>query len=357
MINKAELLKGMLNKGIYEVHIVPGSPVMFRNKVGDLEPLDDGYVLPDDTRKFIADVLSSEQKAEFIEKNELDFAMSVSGLSRYRFSIFMQRSSISVIIRTYPMKIPTFDELRLHKGIKEVISPITKGLVIATGPKGGGKSTTLASLINYILAERPVKVLTIENPARFLFRSQKGIVCQREMDIDIKDRKRVFSTLTNQGADVILVDEVHNMQEAMDLILLSSGGTTVFLKMISPSLTHAIEKIINFFPTELQDNARALIAGALEGGFSQVLCRHTDKKSLIPAMEIYKATNNMRTLLKENKMNQFYQIMGGSGREAGMTNQDASLKALAKQNAITKEEAMLRTCRPEELKKLFASTY
>ena len=200
-----------------------------------------------------------------------DFAMTVPGFSRYRFSVFMQRSSISMIIKTYPMKIPTLDELRLHKGIKEIILPLTKGLVLVTGPKGGGKSTTLAAVLNEILAQRPVKMLTVENPMRYMLRNQKGVVCQREIGIDVKDRGLLFDSLTNQSADVIVVDEVSCLKELMTLILLSAGGTIVFLKMISPSITHAVEKLLSMFPPEQMAGARSLIAGALEGGFSSVM--------------------------------------------------------------------------------------
>ncbi len=357
MINKGDLLKGMVSRGIYEVHIVPGSPIMFRNKVGDLETFEEGFVLPADTKELVLNILNDVQKAEFVEKNELDFAMTVPGFSRYRFSVFMQRSSISMIIKTYPMKIPTLDELRLHKGIKEIILPLTKGLVLVTGPKGGGKSTTLAAVLNEILAQRPVKMLTVENPMRYMLRNQKGVVCQREIGIDVKDRGLLFDSLTNQSADVIVVDEVSCLKELMTLILLSAGGTIVFLKMISPSITHAVEKLLSMFPPEQMAGARSLIAGALEGGFSQVLCRHTDNKTLIPAMEVYKATNNMRQFIREDKLNQVYQVMGGSGRQLGMTNQEASLKALVKQNSIKEEEAMNKTSRPDEMKKLFASAY
>ncbi len=355
-IDKNELLGGMVANGIYELHLIPGSPVLYRNKVGDIIPLGNDVLSPDDTKEFAGEILSPEQRAEFLNTNEIDCALSVPGQSRYRFSVSMQRSSISVVIRTYPTNIPTFEELRLHKTISEIVRDIQKGLVIVAGPKGGGKSTTLASIINYMLKERPLKILTFENPIRFLFKNQKGVICQREAGLDVKNRSLFFENVINQSADALVVDDVYNLQELNSLLLMSAGGI-VILKMIATSLVPAIERLINMYPVYLQDNARNTIASSLEAGFSQVLCRHTDKKTLIPAMEIYRSSNIMRQHFKDNKLQQVYQVMGGAGREAGMTNQEASLRMLVKNNQISKDEAMLRTSRPDEMKKLFSQAY
>ena len=136
MISKGELLKGMIDSDMYEVHIVPGSPIMYRNSIGELEPMIGGNISTNDTKAFIGDLLNGDQKIEFAQNKELDFVVSASGVSRYRFSIAMQRGSISAIIRTYPKKISDFDKLNLHKSVKDIAENIRKGLVIVTGPKG-----------------------------------------------------------------------------------------------------------------------------------------------------------------------------------------------------------------------------
>ncbi len=357
MINRDELLKMMVTKGIYEVHMVPGSPLMTRNNMGALVALDNNTVSPGDTKTFIGELLNAEQRSEFIAKNELEIALSVPCVSRYRFSISMQRNSISAILRTYPNKIPTFEELGLHKSVKEIAETIKKGLVIITGPKGSGKANTLAAILDYFLSTKPLKIITIENPIRFLFKNKTGIICQREQGIDIKSRELAFENLTNQSSDIIVVDEVQSYEEFSKLITLSSGGSIVILKTIASSLVVALENIINMYPASLQETLRASLSGALEAGISQILCHNSTATALLPAMEIYKSTINMRQLIRENKLNQVYQIMGTSGREAGMSNQEASLRALIKQGSITQEEAYIRTSRPDDLKKLLASAY
>ena len=173
MISKGELLKGMIESDMYEVHMVPGSPIMFRNSVGELEPMmGDTPISTNDTKAFIGDILNGDQKVEFAQNKELDFVISASGVSRYRFSISMQRGSISAIIRTYPKKIADFEKLNLHKSVKDIAENIRKGLVLVTGPKGSGKATTLATILDYMISKRPVKILSLENPIKLIL-----IVC------------------------------------------------------------------------------------------------------------------------------------------------------------------------------------
>ncbi len=357
MISKGELLKGMIDSDMYEVHIVPGSPIMYRNSIGELEPMIAGNISTNDTKAFIGDLLNGDQKIEFAQNKELDFVVSASGVSRYRFSIAMQRGSISAIIRTYPKKISDFDKLNLHKSVKDIAENIRKGLVIVTGPKGSGKSTTLAAVLDHIISSRPVKILSLENPIKYLFANKKGVIAQREMGIDVKDRALFFQNLVNQSADVLVIDELTNADEALKLLLLAAGGTIVFLKMISPSITNAMDLILNLFPSHLQDSTRSMLATALEAGMSQILCKDVTGKKLLPAMEIYKATNNMRQNIRENKFDLVYQVMGAAGRQEGMTNQEASLRQMEKQNLITKDEALARSSRPDAMKKLFAQAF
>ena len=357
MISKGELLKGMIDSDMYEVHIVPGSPIMYRNSIGELEPMIGGNISTNDTKAFIGDLLNGDQKTEFAQNKELDFVVSSSGDSRYRFSIAMQRGSISAIIRTYPKKIADFEKLNLHKSVKDIAENIRKGLVIVTGPKGSGKSTTLAAVLDHMITSKPLKILSLENPIKYLFANKKGVIAQREMGIDVKDRSLFFQNLINQSADVLVIDEVTNADEAMKLLLLAAGGTIVFLKMISPSITNAMDLILNLFPSHLQDSTRSMLATALEAGMSQILCKDVTGKRLLPAMEIYKATNNLRQNIRENKFDLVYQVMGAAGRQEGMTNQEASLRQMEKQNLITKDEALARSSRPDAMKKLFAQAF
>ncbi len=357
MINKGELLRSMLEESRYELHIVPGSPIMFRNPIGELEPINGETISTNDTKSFIGELLNAEQKSEFAQNKEIDFIISASGVSRYRFSVAMQRGSISAIVRTYPKEIADFEKLNLHKSVKDIADNISKGIVLVTGPKGSGKSTTLAAVINHMIAARPIKILSLENPIKYLFANKKGVIAQREMGVDLKDRGLFFQNLINQSADVLIIDELTNPDEALKLMLLAAGGTIVFLKMISPSITHAIELILNLFPSGLQDSMRAMVATSLEAGISQVLCKDVTGKKLLPAMEIYRATNNLRQNIRENKFDLVYQVMGGAGKQLGMANQESSLRLMEKQNLITKDEAMARTCRPDAMTKLFAQPF
>ncbi|MDQ7822628.1 MAG: ATPase, T2SS/T4P/T4SS family [Candidatus Eremiobacteraeota bacterium] len=354
MLTHEDLFRLMMEKRVLEAHLVPGSPIMLRDKTGDLSPTDANILSPGDTKKFVSDMMNDNQKNEFIQKNEIDFAISVPGLSRYSISIFMQRNSISAIIKTVPPAPPTFEELGLPDVFKSISTRVQRGLVVICGPKGSGKSHTLAAMINYIIENRSCKIVTLENPIKFLFKNKKGIICQREVGIDVKNPLDALDSIQHLGADIIIVNEISSYETASRILTLAAGGYLVFVTAIAPSVQVILETIIDLYPANLHDQCKTYLAVGFEAGVSQVLCKKVSGDGVIPAFEICIATPPVKVFLKEGKIPNIYQIMASSGREAGMTTQEHTLRSMIKKNIITQEEAFSRAVRPEELRKILA---
>jgi twitching motility protein PilT len=354
MLKFEEILRFMMEKKAPEIHIVPGSPIMFRDKSGTLNPIDATILTPGDTKKFASDLMNPDQKADFAQKNEIDFAYSVPGLSRYRINVMLQRNSMTLMIRTVPPSPPTFDELQLPEIIKNLAMRATKGFVIICGPKQSGKSSTLAAILNYILETKMCKVVTLENPIKYLFKNRKGIIVQRELGIDAKDFRTAFDSLPRMGADVIVVNDIESFEVAHPLLSMAAGGQLVFATTNAPSVGIILEKLIDLYPVNLQGQCKTLLAVGLEAIVVQTMLNKASGDGVVPVFEILLATPQVKMLLKEGKIFQLSAVMSTGGRDAGMSTQEHALRLLIKKNIVTAEEAYSKAVRPEELRKIMA---
>jgi twitching motility protein PilT len=354
MLKYDELLRIMMERRALEAHMVPGSPIMLRDKGNQLINIDANLLTPGDTKKFVSDIMTPEQRTEFTQNNEIDFAYSVPGLSRYRINIFMQRNSISLVIRTVPPQPPTFEELGLPEIFKTLATKATRGLIIICGPKGSGKSHTLAAMLNFILENRTCKIVTIENPIKFLFKNKKGIICQRELGIDCKDFNTAFTSLPLLGPDIIVVNDIESFDVAHKILTMAAGGHLVFVTAIAPNVQIILEKLVDFYPANLQNQCKTLLSVGLEAIIAQVLVKKATGDGILPALEVLIATGPVKANLKEGKIFQLQSIMATQGRESGMQTQEQALRTLVKKNLVTQEEAYEKAVRPEEFRKIMA---
>jgi len=354
MMTRDELFRFMMEREAFEVHIVPGSPMMYRDKKGVLLTVDANTLTPADTKKIVAEVLNEEQITEFSENKQIQLAYSVPGLSRYRMNVFMQRNSIALVVNTVPPKPPTIEELGLPELITNLADKATKGLVLIIGPKGAGKAHTLAAMINYILETRTCKIVTLENPIRFLFKNKKGIICQREVGIDAKDFNTGFAQLPQLGADIFVVNEIDNFDTAHKLLTMAAGGQLIFVTSVVASVQLLIERIVSLYPETLKAQCRTLLSVGLEAIISQVLVNKATEEGMVPAMEIMIAAGPIKGMLKDGKTYQIQTAMATMGRELGMVTQEQSLRQYIKKNIITQDEAYAKCIRPEELRKVMA---
>jgi len=354
MLKFEEILRFMMEKRAMEVHIVPGSPLMYRDKQGILNPIDAIILTPGDTKKFASDLMNPDQKVEFAQKNEIDFAYSVPGLSRYRINVMLQRNSMTLLIRTVPPSPPTMEELQLPELFKNLATRATRGLILLCGPKGSGKSSTLAAILNHILENRMCKIVTLEDPIKFLYKNRKGIIVQRELGIDARDFNSAFDSLPRMGADVIVLNNIDTFEVAHRILSMAAGGQLVFATTNSPSAMMILEKLIDLYPPELQGQCKTLLSVGLEAVVSQNLLARASGDGMAAVFEVLLATPQVKMLLKEGKIYQLGSVMATAGRDVGMSTQEHALRLLIKKNIITADEAYSKAVRPEELRKIMA---
>lgn len=354
MMQFNELLRFMIEKATLELHLVPGSPVMYRDKLFQLNPVDAAVLSPGEIKKLVTEVLSPEQKNEFAQKNEITIAYSVPGLSRYRISAFVQRNSISILIKTVPPNPPNLEELNLPPLVKDIADKVKKGLVVICGPKQSGKSSTLAAIINHIVENRSCKVMTLENPIKYLFKNKKGLICQREVGIDVRDYTAAFDSLPHSGGDIFVINGVDTYEVASRILTMAAGGQLIFLTTAAANVQMVLEKFLDLYPPNLQGQCKTLLAVGLESVLAQILVKKASGDEVVPAVEALVATGPVKTLLREGKMYQIQSIMSSAGREIGMQTQEQALRSLVKKNIVTQDEAYANAVRPEEFRKIMA---
>ncbi len=351
-----ELFKILVDKKASRLHLVPGSPIMVR--MGDsFTPLDNTVLMPQDTTAFANGILNDAQKDILKARKQIDFTFSVPGLSRFRINIFIQRGSPAAVIMTNPPNPPNMDELNIPEGIRTLITKLRSGLVIITGPRASGKSSTMAALVNHILEMRACQIVTLENPIDFLFRNRKGVICQREIGTDTDSYEAAFKSLVHQGADVLSINEFNTYEIAHNILNLSAGGLLTLAIASSPSVLVLLEQLIDLYPPHLRQQAQTLLSVSLEAIISQTLLQKKDGGGFLPAFEICIGNAQVRNLLREGKIFQIQAVIGTTGREFGMISQEQSLRNLVKKNVVTQDEAISKAARPEEFKKMLSLPY
>lgn len=347
MANLHQLLQTMIEKGASDLHCTTGAAPQIRVN-GHLVPLDFPPLTPADTKQLAYSVLTDAQKNRFEEENELDFSFGLKGLSRFRGNIFIQRGAVGAAIRTIPFKIRTFEELGLPPVVTEMIKK-PRGLVLVTGPTGSGKSTTLASMIDRINAERHDHIITIEDPIEFLHPHKKSVVNQREVTSDTKSFKTALKYILRQDPDVVLIGEMRDLETIEAALTISETGHLTFGTLHTNSCAQTMNRIIDVFPAHQQPQIRAQLSFVLEGVLSQQLLPKVSGQGRALAMEIMVPTPAIRNLIREDKVHQIYSSMQTGQGKHGMQTMNQSLYELYSRRQISYEEAIGRSSQADEL--------
>lgn len=355
-MNVEELFTTMVDKRASHLHLVPGSPIMIR-RGAILEPLDGHILSPQDTKAISETIMSETLLDEFDEKMEADFSFSVPGLSRFRIVCFQQRGSVAIVISTNPPAPPTLEEVRLPPAFLDAFLKAPSGLFLITGPRGSGKSHTMAAIVKHLLETRNIKVVTVENPIEFLHKNRKGVICQREVGTDCVSYDAAFNSLVLQAPDVIAVSNADNFDVVRRVLDLASSGNTILCSINSPNALVTIENMVGMFPPHLHQQARTMLSVSLKAAVAQTLLPKADGDGLVAAFEVLISTPQVQSFLREDKISQIPGIMATSGREFGMSSQEMALRALVKKNLITEAEAYRRAVNPESLKKMMSLPY
>ena len=342
-----DLLEQMVARSASDLHVTTLSPPAIRVR-GSIERLD-GYepLTAEDTQQLLYRILSSEQQKLLELNRQLDFSHSMPGLARFRVNVYFQRESIGAAFRLIPTELKTLEELGIPSSL-HVLADKPRGLVLVTGPTGSGKSTTLAALIDEINRNRSEHILTIEDPIEFLHRHKRCIVNQREIGPDATSFADALRAALRQDPDVILVGEMRDLETISTALTAAETGHLVFGTLHTQSAPSTIDRIIDVFPAEQQEQVRIQIASSLQGVVTQALLPTADGIGRVPALEILLPDDAVRNLIRQGKVEQIYSVMQtNSGR--GMQTMEQSLADLIVRCVVDFEVGLSRSSRPAQL--------
>lgn len=353
MYNLMELLNFIADKKASDLHLVVGLPPMMRLDTV-IEPMGEEKLRPEDTKQLIYSVLNERQIKTFEEKSELDASFPIRDRGRVRLNLFKQRGSVSAALRFIPMATYTFEELHLSKIVYDVVN-LQKGLVLVTGATGSGKTTTLASMINYINERRKAHIITIEDPIEYLHTHKKCIVNQREIGSDTASFSAALKYVLRQDPDIILIGEMRDLETISAAITLAETGHLVFATLHTMDAASSINRMVDVFPGTQQGQVRSQLSLTLRAVFSQQLLPNATGRGMALASEIMIVNDSIKNIIREMKTEQIYSVIQTS-RQLGMQTMNQSLFENVINGTVLPQVALEYTSRKEELVRLLQST-
>lgn len=346
-----ELLKEMVGRGASDLHLVSGWPPILRIDEKLVETKFE-RLTSESCKKLIYGMLNESQIETFEKELELDMAFGVTGLSRFRVNVFMQRGVVHAAIRAIPHVIKTADELGLPARLVSELVHKPKGLVLVTGATGTGKSTTLASIIEKINQERSCHIVTIEDPIEYTYKNKMAIVDQREVGVDTHSFTQALKHVLRQDPNVILIGEMRDLETIETALIVAETGHLVFATLHTSDCVQTINRVIDVFPSYQQQQVRTQLSFVLLGILSQQLIPRQSGQGRALAVEVMIANSAIRSLIRESKAHQIYSVIQTSLKD-GMKTMNQSLYELCMAKEISYDEAFGRTSDPDELEKLF----
>ena len=332
------LLKDAVEKQASDIFIVSGLPVSYKLN-GVIQPQSNEMILPDISERLLTQAYQAVQR----DMNKLrttgddDFSISVKGLSRFRISAYKQRGSLAAVIRLVAFDVPHYQELSIPESVMAMAEK-TKGLVLVTGPAGGGKSTTLACVIDRINSTRNAHIITLEEPIEYLHRNKKSVISQREMRADTEGYVTALRASLRQSPDVILVGEMRDFETIKTAMTAAETGHMVISTLHSVGAANTVDRVIDVFPPSQQQQIRVQLSQLLQTVISQQLVPTLDGR-LVPVFEIMHCNSAIRNMIRESKVHQIDNAINSFGDE-GMVSMDNYLLDLYKKKIISADTAM-----------------
>jgi len=346
-MNLKQMLVEMLNRKGSDLHIRVGVRPHLRVN-GRLEQIATDPISIDKMDQIISQILNEKQMERFKRKNEMDLALSVAKLGRFRINLFRQRGTSGIAIRAVNTSVPTFNELNLPEIIGR-LSNENRGLIILTGTTGSGKSTSLAAIIEAMNDTRALNILTVEDPIEYIYRDKKSVISQREVDGDTESFASALRHAFRQDPDVILIGEVRDLETMSIALTAADTGHLVMTTLHTMNVVETITRIISFFPPHQHQQIRLLLAGTLKAIICQRLLTRSDMPGRVPALEIMVNTAAIKEcIINPDKTTDIPELMEQGGVQYGMQTFDQSIMKLYKQGMISFEEAMSQATNPDD---------
>jgi len=347
-MNLNELLKIAVAKKASDVHLKASQYPMLRI-TGRLFPEGQTLLTARDTEEIALSVMSPVQQKKFADRSEIDLAYTPDEKSRFRINVFRQRGTIEIVMRHIPTIIPTVEDLSLPVILKNVaLEP--RGMILVTGVTGSGKSTTIAAMLGYINEQLPVHVITIEDPIEFYHTDKKSSFSQRELGIDTDSYVGALKYALRQDPDVIFIGEIRDYETVTTALSAAETGHLVFSTLHTIDASQTIDRVIDFFPANQQEQIKAQFSNTVTAIISMRLLERTDGEGLVPAVEVMLGTQTLKTLIREGKTSQIKDAIQAGASHYGMQTFDQSLIALYKKKLITLDAALAEATSPNDVK-------
>ncbi len=343
------VLADMFTREASDLYLTVGLPPVLRVK-GTLLPLEGDRLSPESVQRLVYSFLADEQKEAFEREWELDLSFGLEGKARIRANVFRQRGTVAAVLRMIPSKVPTFEELGLPKIVNTIVE-YPKGLVIVSGATGSGKSTTLASMIDYINQRDFLHIITIEDPIEYIHPHKNCIVNQREVGQYTESFSSALKYALREDPDVVLVGEMRDLETIESALTIAETGHLVFATLHTPDAIQAINRIIDVFPAHQQPQVRSQLSFVLQAVLCQQLVPLSESVGQALCAEVLLLTPALRNMIREEKIHQIYSLMQ-TGTEMGMQTMNQALHKLVKERKISREEAFNRSTDLGELEGL-----
>ncbi len=332
-----ELLTFVVQQGASDLHLSAGEVPCVRID-GGVRRLDLARLTAEDAKRMAYSIMTEKQKTFFENNLEIDFAVGLKGLARFRVNVFTQARGVGIVLRHIPAKVWTLDKVSAPPIFKS-IADTRQGLVLVTGPTGSGKTTTLAAMMDHINRSRSDHVLTIEDPIEFVHTPYKCIISQREVGPHTHSFSNALRSALREDPDVILVGELRDLETVSLALTAAETGHLVFGTLHTRSAPETIDRIVDQYPSDQQAHVRTMLASSLMAVVTQQLVRKSHGRGRVPVFEILLANSAVRNLIRENKLYQITSVMQSS-RGEGMQTTDMALKDLVTRGEVSREMAI-----------------
>jgi len=341
-----DILKAAVQTKASDVHINVGAPPLFRIHTV-VTPSDFPIVTNEGAMRLAKEMMDEKRWAEFEELRDSDFSYEIPGLSRFRVNAHYQRKSVALSIRTINDKVRPIEQLFLPE-IVHKLTYLPRGLILVTGPTGSGKSTTLAAMVDAINRREQEHIITLEDPIEYAFISAKSCIEQREVGADVPTFASGLRHALRQDPDVILVGEMRDLETTGSAITAAETGHLVFSTLHTVNAPQTIERIIDIYPSDQQNQIRSMLSNTLQAVISQTLFKRMDQPGMIPAVEVMLCTPAVRNCIRENRVFEIPNVIATS-RAMGMQTLDDSIKQLYVNGYVSREDAIAQAAHPEKL--------